>query len=213
VNTEQLIESLSRNVPRVSRHALGRRIRYGLYGGGVIAAALVVSLLGVRPDLSSAVESFSFWMKTTYTISVGVLAVVAVSRLARPTPASLRGLWLLAVPVLVLAGIAIGELANTPTQDWLALWLGGSWRVCPWILLALAMPMLLGLGWSFRKFAPRHLRAAGAAAGLASGAWAAAIYCLHCPESAALFVLTWYSLGMVLATLIGALLGPRLMRW
>lgn len=213
MNTEQLIESLSRNVPRVSRHAVGRRIRYGLYGGGVIATCLVISLLGLRSDFSSVLGSFSFWMKVTYTISVGILAVIAVGRLARPTPTSVRGLWLLAVPVLVLAGIGIGELANTPQQQWQAVWLGRSWRACPWILLALAMPMLLGLFWSFRKFAPRQLRAAGAAAGLAAGAWAAAIYCLHCPESSALFVLTWYSLGMALSTMIGALLGPRLMRW
>lgn len=213
MNTEQLIESLSRHVPRVSPHAVGRRIRYGLYGGGVIAAGLVISMLGLRPDLSSAVGSASFWMKVTYTISMGIVAVIALDRLARPTPTSLRGPWLLAVPVLVLAGIGVGELANTPSQEWVAMWLGRSWRVCPWILLALAMPMLLGLFWSFRKFAPRQQRAAGAAAGLASGAWAAAIYCLHCPESSALFVLTWYSLGMGLSTLIGALLAPRLMRW
>ena len=84
---------------------------------------------------------------------------------------------------------------------------------CPWILLALAMPMLLGLFWAFKQFAPGKMRAAGAAAGLASGAWAAAIYCLHCPESSALFILTWYTLGMVLSMTVGALLGPRLMRW
>ena len=59
----------------------------------------------------------------------------------------------------------------------------------------------------------RRLRAAGAAAGLGAGAWAATIYCLHCPEASALFVLTWYSLGILLATAIGALVGPRFLRW
>lgn len=213
MNTEQLIESLSRNVPRVSPHAVAQRIGYGLYGGGIVAAALVVSMLGVRPDLAAALDDFSFWTKVIYAISVGIVAVVAVGRLARPTPTSLRALWLLAVPVLVLAGICIGELADKPPQEWLALWLGRSWRACPWILLALAMPMLLGLFWAFKQFAPGKMRAAGAAAGLASGAWAAAIYCLHCPESSALFILTWYTLGMVLSMTVGALLGPRLMRW
>ena len=29
----------------------------------------------------------------------------------------------------------------------------------------------------------------------------------------ALFVLTWYSLGIALATGLGALVGPRLLRW
>jgi hypothetical protein len=126
---------------------------------------------------------------------------------------SLRWLWLLAVPVLLLAGIGIGELVDTPSRDWLAMWLGGSWKVCPWLVLTLAMPIFVGLLWSFRRMAPTRLRAAGAAAGLAAGAWAATIYCLHCPEVSAIFVLTWYSLGIVLAAAVGALIGPKLMRW
>ena len=52
-----------------------------------------------------------FWMKWIYTASLGIGAVFAVARLGRPTPTSLRGLWWLAIPVLLLAGIGIGELA------------------------------------------------------------------------------------------------------
>ena len=156
---------------------------------------------------------FPFWMKWIYTASLGAGAVFAVTRLARPTRASLRGLWLLSLPVLVLAVVGIGEMAATPSRKWLAMWLGASWRICPWMVLTLALPIFVGLLWSFRRLAPTRLRAAGAAAGLAAGAWAATIYCLHCPEVSAIFVLTWYSLGIVLAAAAGALLGPSLLRW
>jgi hypothetical protein len=213
VNTERLIESLSQNVPPVSRRALSRRIRYGICGGGIVATIPVVALLGVRPDLAQAVRSFPFWMKCSYTVSVGVFAVIAVGQLARPTSASLRALWLLAIPVLLLAGIGIGELASTPSSEWLTIWLARSWLRCPPLVLALATPIFIGLLWAFRTLAPLQARAAGAAAGLAAGAWAATIYGLYCPEVSAIFVLTWYSLGIVLATAAGALLGPRLMRW
>jgi hypothetical protein len=91
--------------------------------------------------------------------------------------------------------------------------LGKSWIFCPWLVLLLAAPIFVGLLWSFRRLAPTRLRAAGAVAGLAAGAWAATVYCLHCPEVSALFVLTWYSLGIALAAGVGALLGPRLLRW
>ena len=47
-------------------------------------------------------------------------------------------------------------------------------------------------------------RAAGAAAGLAAGAFAATVYCLHCPEVSAIFVLTWYSLGILLLEQLAA---------
>jgi hypothetical protein len=213
MNTEQLITSLSADVPRVSRHALGKLIAFGIVGGALVTMLGVVVVLGVRPDLQLAMHGFAFWMKWTYTISLGLGSVYAVSRLARPVPASLRGLWLLAIPVLVLAGIGIGELASTPSREWLAMWLSKSWMVCPWLVLTLAVPIFVGLLWSFRKLAPTRLRAAGAAAGLAAGAWAATIYCLHCPEVSAIFVLTWYSLGILLAAGAGALFGPRLMRW
>jgi len=91
--------------------------------------------------------------------------------------------------------------------------LGQSWKICRWLLLILAAPIFIGLLWSFRRLAPTRLRAAGAAAGVAAGAWAATLYCPHCPEVSAIFVLTWYTLGMVLAAGVGALLGPRVLRW
>ncbi|USI73497.1 DUF1109 domain-containing protein [Sphingomonas morindae] len=213
MNTDQLIQSLSADVRPVSRRAVGRRIGVGLAGGAIVTLFLVVTVLGIRPDLHRAMHGFSFWMKWIYTGSLGIGAVVAVRRLGRPTGAPLSSLWFLLVPVLLLAGIGIGELASTPSERWLAMWLGVSWKVCPWLVLVLAAPIFIGLLWSFRRLAPTRLRAAGAAAGLAAGAWAATIYCIHCPEVSALFVLTWYSLGIVLAALAGALVGPRLLRW
>lgn len=213
MTTEHLIETLSRDVPRVSRYALVKRVALGVAAGGLVAMILVSLTLGVRPDLKVAMHGFPFWMKWTYTTSLGIGAIYAITRLGRPTPFSLRNLWLLAIPALILTGIGVGELARTPSADWLALWLGRSWTLCPWLVLALAAPIFVGLLWSFRKLAPTNLRAAGAVAGLGAGAWAATIYCLHCPEESAIFVLTWYSLGILLAAGAGALLGPRLLRW
>ena len=213
MNTEELIQSLAREVPPVRPHAVLWRIACGILGGSVVTAALTVAVLGIRPDLPAALHGFSFWMKWIYTASLGLAAIVAAVRLARPTGRSLRLLWVLAVPVLLLTGVAAGELARTPARDWLAMWLGHSWKVCPWLVLTLAVPIFIGLLWSFRALAPTRLRAAGATAGLAAGAWAATLYCLHCPEVSALFVLTWYSLGILLAAGAGAVLGPRLLRW
>jgi hypothetical protein len=70
--------------------------------------------------------------------------------------------------------------------------------------------MLIG---AIRGLAPVRLRLAGAAAGLTAGGLAAAIYSLHCPESAAPFVAIWYTLGILLPAAVGAVAGPRLLRW
>lgn len=213
MNTEDLIASLSDEVQPVGPHAVGSRLALGVIGGAVVSIILISVTLGFRPDLWLAMQGPAFWMKWGYTISLSAGAIYATARLARPDPGSLRRLWLIALPVLVLAALGLGELITTPRSEWLAMWLGHTWTKCPWLVLALAMPIFVGLLWSFRQMAPTRLRAAGAAAGLAAGAFAATVYCLHCPEVSAIFVLTWYSLGILLAASLGAVVGPRLLRW
>lgn len=213
MNTDDLIASLSQDVPPVRRGWVAWRLTIGIALGSLVSAGLVALALGVRPDLGFAMCGPAFWIKWGYTCSLALAALVMTVQLSRPDSARLRWLWLLAVPVLLLAGLGVAELASTPPAKWLAMWLGHSWMVCPWLVLILAMPIFIGLLWSFRRLAPTRLRVAGAAAGLAAGAFAAMVYCLHCPEVSAIFVLTWYSLGILLAAGLGALLGPRLLRW
>lgn len=213
MRNDQLIDALAADVRPVRRHAVGWRLGLGVAAGALVSAVLLAAGLGIRPDLVHAMHGFTFWMKWAYTISLAIGAIWATARLSRPEGRSLRGLWLMAIPVLLLAGIGVVELIRTPQTEWLAMWLGHSWRVCPWLVLTLSMPIFAGLLWSFRRLAPTRLRAAGAAAGLAAGAFSATVYCLHCPEVSAIFVLTWYSLGILLAASFGALVGPRLLRW
>lgn len=120
---------------------------------------------------------------------------------------------MLVLPLALLAAVALSELVRTPVDGWEPLWLGQSWTKCSMLVAGLSIPIFIGLLWSFRQLAPTRLRLTGAAAGLASGACAATLYGLHCPEASALFVLTWYTLGMAMAALAGAFLGPRLLRW
>ena len=213
MNTDDLILRLARDTSPVRRGAVWRRIAIGVAIGGMVAALLTAIGMGMRPDLGVAMQGPAFWIKWGYTLSLSAVALAVTAQLARPDTGRVRGLWLIAVPVMLLACLGFLELARTPPSAWLTMWLGQSWKTCPWRVLSLSAPIFAGLLWSFRKLAPSRLRAAGAAAGLSAGAFAATVYCLHCPEVSAIFVLTWYSLGILLATLLGALLGPRLLRW
>ena len=213
MNTDELIASITTDVRPVGRNAVGWRLATGVIAGALVSTLLIVATLGFRPDLWLTMHGATFWMKWGYTISLAAVAIYVTARLARPDPGSLRRLWLIAVPVLALAAVGAGELIRTPRSEWLAMWLGHSWTKCPWLVLMLAVPVFIGLLWSFRRLAPTRLRAAGAVAGLAAGAFSATVYCLHCPEVSAIFVLTWYSLGILLAASLGAIVGPRLLRW
>jgi hypothetical protein len=154
-----------------------------------------------------------FWIKLAYGVALGAVAAFGLGRLARPG-GDARGWspWL-AVPVALMAVFALAQSLTTPPSERLALIMGGSARVCPFLILASATPIFAALSLALRGLAPTRLRLTGAAAGLASGAFGAALYALHCDEVGGAFIAIWYSLGIGLACAIGALLGPRLLRW
>lgn len=213
MQTDDLIRALAGNVRPVPRHAVERRVAIGLVGGGIVTLAAIATTLGFRPDLGMAMQALPFWMKWAYTLSLGIGAIAATQHLARPDAERVRWLWWLALPLGLLAAAAAAELIRTPVDGWQRLWLGHSWTRCSMLVAALSAPLFVGLLWAFRRLAPTRLRLAGAMAGLASGACAATLYGLHCPEASATFVFTWYTLGMAPATLGGALVGPRFLRW
>ena len=213
MNTDQLILSLGSSVTPIRRGLIPRRIALGLIAGGAVTLGVVALKFGFRPDLTIAMHGSAFWMKWTYTLSLGIIAVLATAHLARPEARRPRWLGLLAIPIVALAALALGELIYTPLRSWPELWMGQSWRTCSTSVATLALPIFASVVLAFRRLAPTRLRLTGAIAGLAAGALAATLYCLHCPEVSAVFVLTWYTLGIGVAATIGALLGPKLLRW
>lgn len=213
MDTETLIARLSSEMRIVPHHALERRIGSGLLIGVAVTAVLVTAGLGIRPDLASASQGFAFWMKWSYTSALSVGAMLMVARLARPEPAHLSRFWPIVMPFVALAALSVVQLLQTPPPERLAMWLGATWKICPLLVFFLSLPIFAGLTWSFRRLAATRLRVAGATVGFAASTWAATLYCLHCPEASAVFVLSWYNLGIMLATASGAIVGPRLLRW
>jgi len=213
MQTDDLILSLVSQTRPVPRHAVEGRVLLGLLAGATATTFLLLGTLGLRSDLMPAMHGLSFWMKAGYTLSIAVIAVAALLHVARPDAGRSRLLWLALVPVGVIAGVGCNELMTAPSSHWLPMWVGHSWRQCPVNVVFLSLPVFAGLLWAFRKLAPTRLHVAGAAAGLAAGATGAAVYSMHCQETTAMFLLTWYSLGILAAVVVGALVGPRLMRW
>lgn len=213
MRTDDLIRALSNDLVPIRPRAVQRRLGSAVVVGALATLALVIVCLGLRPDLAIALTGGMFWLKLGYTASIGLGALAMTARLARPEATAMTSLKWLLIPVALMAAVALVELFEMPPSDWGQAWMGESWKLCPFLIFGLSIPIYLGLIVAFRRFAPSRLTATGAVAGLASGGLAAAIYCLHCPEASALFVLTWYTLGMALAAFAGALAGMRLLRW
>ncbi len=213
VKTDELIALLSRDATPVKRGALPQRVALFAALGAIGAFIILVPWIGMRPDLSEAVMGVTFWMKAIYTAGLGLAGFALFERLARPGAKGQIGWVLAGLFVIAIVAIAIYQMMSTPMDQMRAALMGLSWDKCPWRILVLSVPGLALLLWTMRRYAPTRPMLAGAAAGLLAGGVAATVYGLHCQETAAPFVALWYSLGVVLSTLAGALLGSRILRW
>lgn len=212
MRTTDLVELLARDTSAIPPGAATRKLLTALAVGGAATFALVALWLRCQPLKEAAWQPW-FWMKAGYTGLLTVAAAIAVKRLSSP------GTRLGAAPVvgllivLAMASLGAGQLLAAAPAGRLGLWLGQTWKVCSPLILLLALPIYGCLIVALRALAPTRPALTGAAAGLTAGALAATLYGLHCPEQAAAFVATWYTLGIAAAAAVGALLGRRLLRW
>jgi hypothetical protein len=113
----------------------------------------------------------------------------------------------------IMALVGAMSLITEPSGARMQALLGRSWSTCPWSVLFLSLPALAASLWAVRGLAPTQPRAAGFAAGLLAGSVGAFGYALSCPEASPGFVAVWYTLGIALTGTVGAVLGPRVLRW
>lgn len=213
MKTDELITLLARDAAPVNTRALPRRLSTRAFAGAVAALAIMAPWIGFRPDLPAAFADPTFWMKAAYTFGLSVAGFLLAERLSRPGADSRLGWALAALCAVLIVALAIVQLMTMPAADMPDAIMGGSWDSCPWLIFALALPGLAAILWVMRRFAPTRTTLAGAAAGLLAGGVSATVYGLHCDESAAPFVALWYSLGISLTALTGAIIGSRALRW
>lgn len=213
MKTDDLVVLLATGAGGVPRHDAGRRYAVAVAAGVSAAGVLMLLLLGVRPDLAEASRLPMFWAKIGYVAALGAASLLAVLRLSRPGARLGPVPAMLAVPVAAMWLLAAVALAGAEPGLRMELVLGSTWEKCSSLITMLSLPTFVATLWAMRGLAPTRLRLAGAVAGLLSGTVGALVYCLHCPESAAPFIGSWYLLGMLIPAAAGAVLGRWLLRW
>lgn len=211
MNTDDWIGLLARSAGPAPAPPVAARLLPVLAVGALAAAALALAVLGPIP--AALFGTAAPWLKLGYALALATAGTWGLWRLARPLP---RWQGPAAVLALVVAAMGLLALASgwaTPADQRLrGLW-GHSWATCPVSVLGLSLPTLAGLLWALRGLAPTRLHLAGLAAGLVAGAVGAFGYAFACVETAPMFIALWYSLGIALAGALGAVLGPRCLRW
>jgi hypothetical protein len=213
VKTDELIDNLSNTLAPVSPRAVAMQLAEGALAGALVSFVLMWVWLGIRPDLMGAMATSAYWMKFFYTLLLAALAYWATERLARPGGAARRAMVGAAIVFAVLFAMAAMQWMRAAPEARMPLVMGHSSHVCPWRIIALSLPIFAGTFWSLSRLAPTRLVTAGIVAGVASGALGAWIYAFHCDESAAPFVLVFYTLSIAVIGAAGAFAAGRFLRW
>ena len=213
MKTEELIGLLAAGDTRAPAHAIGQRFSMALAWSIPVAALIMVCVYGVRSDLAQATGGMMFWMKLAFAGALALLASISTERLGRPGM-RVGMVWAgVTVPLILVWLVAIVAILRAEPVQRMDLIFGTTWKTCSFNIALISLPLFAATLWFMKGLAPTQMTLAGASAGLLAGAIATLIYAFHCPESAAPFVGIWYVLGISIPTIVGAVFGPRALRW
>jgi len=213
VKTDDLVAMLSTNVEPVARGLVGRTISIAVAAGAAIALGLMLVGLGARADLTTTHAIAFLLLKLAFALAVVGAAVLYLTKLARP--GAERGIspLTIAVPFAAIALLGAISLGDAPSSHWNRMIFGDAWLECLLSIPIIAVVPFAVTILAIRRAAPTNLARSGAVAGLIAGGVSAMAYALHCTDDSLPFVAVWYGGTIVLCTLAGAALGPRLLRW
>jgi hypothetical protein len=212
MKTDDLISAIVQD-GLLHRPSVAMRVTGALTAGGLVAGVLFVHMLGIRPDIANALQTWRFPTKVLITVVSFAAALWASAQLARPDADRRKALFALALPMALLA-VAMGcELLQSPAATWAARAVGSNSRLCMMSILGLSLAPLAALLVALRTGAPSSPALSGAVAGLTAGGLGATLYAIHCFDDSPLFVALWYAPAVVLVALVGSGIGYRLLRW
>lgn len=173
-----------------------------------ISVALVLALIGSRPDFAAAEHRAALVYKIVSMLMLSLGGLFLASRAALP------GSGRLTLAALVPAVIVLGFRAVTDRSGLSAL--GGSASStygCVLIIVGASFLPLVILLRVLRIGAPTRPALTGAIAGLLAGALGATAYAIACRNDGGLYVAIWYPVGVLVMAALGAAIGRRVLAW
>jgi len=213
MKTDDLIALLSTNPEPVDRRSVARTLHVALAAGLIVSLGIALAALGVRSDLMTARAFVFILLKLAFTVGIVGVASMYLTRLARPGGERKTSAVLVAIPFGAIAVLSVISLGFAPSSHWDKMIVGDQWLECLLSIPIIAIVPFAVTIFAVRRAAPTNLVRAGAVAGLIAGGVSAMAYALHCTDDSLPFVAVWYGGTIVLCTLAGAALGPRILRW
>ncbi|OAF17833.1 DUF1109 domain-containing protein [Bradyrhizobium neotropicale] len=213
MKTDELVTALSRHLEPVDRGLIRRTVGFALAVAIVGALCVAALWLGVRTDFVTAHAAAFLIAKLAFAVTVIGVASVYLMRLSRPGgELGMPSFWAF-VPFAAIILLAAASLGSAPSSHWNRMILGDEWLECLLSIPVIAIVPFAVLVWAVRKAAPTNLVRTGAFTGLVAGGTSALAYALHCTDDSLPFIAAWYGGTILLCTIAGAVLAPRLLRW
>lgn len=215
MRTDELIAGLSVAPPPARLANPTRTMLVAALLACLVVALVAFAWLGLRSDIGSilALGKHEFLLNLVFVISVGSVALAVIRDLAIPGRALRLPAIAIIAPFLLIAVVAVHELSTASLHQLFPHDDHTSWLTCLWQTAALAVPAFTILAFGIRRLAPTNLRRAGFYVGLLAGAIGSLGFCLHEPGNTVTFSATVYTAGIALMAIVGAWIGPRLLRW
>ena len=213
MKTDQLIEMLSTNVEPVQQGRVRKTLAGALVVGGAAAFCLMLTTVGLRTGVTDGLLPGYLTLKLLFTLSLIGVGAALLERLMRPGQDGRKLFAFLFLPFFIVVCAGVASLIFGQPMAWGRMMFGMHWATCLLCIPLFAVVPFAALIWALRRGAPTNLKRAGAIAGLVAGALGATAYAFHCPDDSVPFIAIWYGTLVALCGAIGAMLGPRLLRW
>jgi hypothetical protein len=213
VKTDDLIHLLSTNVEPVKGGELRNTLVAALALGAAAALCLTFVILGAPEEVFSSKYLGFKLLGLSFALGLVAAGMVYLLRAARPGKPGRGPLVVIGLLFLAILCAGIVAFATSAPVAWIGLVFGPQWAACLLCIPLFAIVPFASLVWTLRKDAPTHPVRTGAVVGLVAGALGAAAFAVHQPADSILFLALWYGGPILVCVLVGALLGPRLLRW
>lgn len=216
MRTDDLIEFLSEDVSET-----WRPIRFApwVFLGVALSAALLIVLpmindLTIRPDYFERIDSSIIGLKQLFPLLLALLAFPLMRKAAYPeTRLKFSNLVVILPFVLAMVGIFLWGFGQTPNEARAMAMAGKSLNYCVVYVPIFALPVFVSLLMVLHRGAPSRPMGTGFLAGLVAGGIGCAIYAFTCVDDSPLFWSWAYSLGILIAAGMGALIGKFVLKW
>ena len=213
MKTDELIETLGVTVERVEGRWFRNAFIIALIVGAAVAVCLMEALLGISANPLRESHLGLMILTTALLVSVVAAGSSYLLRAAHPGMSMRRPTALIVLLAVAFIGVGVAGLLVVHPAAGIGMIFGPRWTVCLTCSPLFAIGPFLALVWVLRKGAPTQLRSTGAVAGLVAGTVGAGACALHQPGGSLPFAAIWYAGPILLCALLGALLGPRVLRW